>query len=45
MFKPQIKEMLDALQELAQVGGGVAIPGVVQGTWRCDTEGCGLWAW
>ena len=24
-------------------GGGVAVPGGVQGTWRCCTEGCGQW--
>lgn len=41
MFKPQVKEMLDALQELAKGGNGVTIPGDAQGTWRCDTEGCG----
>ena len=29
----------------AQGGGVVTVPGGVQGTWRCGTEGCGQWAW
>jgi len=29
----------------AQGGGGVTIPGGVQETWRCGTEGRGQWAW
>ena len=29
----------------AQGGGGVTIPGGVQGPWGCGTEGCGQWTW
>ena len=25
--------------------GGVTVPGSVEGTWRCGTEGHGQWAW
>jgi len=30
--------------QAAQGGGGVPIPGGVQDTCRCGTEGCGYWA-
>jgi len=35
----------DAVAQAAQGGGGVTIPGGVQGPCGCDTEGCGQWAW
>ena len=31
-----------ALEQVIQIGGGVIIPGDVQETFRCDTEGHGL---
>jgi len=30
------------LERAAQGGGGVAVPGGVEETFRCCTEGCGL---
>ena len=36
---------MDALAQAAQGVGGVLIPGGIQGTWRCGTEGHGQWAW
>lgn len=30
---------------LEQGSGGVAVPGSVQETWRCVTEGYDMWAW
>ena len=35
----------EALAQAAQGGGGVALPGGVQGSRRCGTEVCGQWAW
>jgi len=35
----------EALAQAAQGGGGVALPGGVQGSRRCSTEVCGQWAW
>ena len=32
----------EAVARAAQRGGGVTVPGGVQETWRCGTEGCGL---
>jgi len=33
------------LDQAAQGGGGVTIPGGVQEMWRCGTEGHGLVVW
>ena len=35
----------EALEQAAQGGGGVTIPGGGQEPWRCGTEGRGQWAW
>ena len=32
----------EVLEETAQGGGGVTVPGGAQGMCRCGTEGCGL---
>ena len=31
----------EALEQAARGGGGVTVPGGVQGMWRCGTETCG----
>jgi len=31
----------EALKQAARGGGGVTVPGGVQGMWRCGTETCG----
>ena len=36
---------VEALAKATQGGGGVTIPGDVQGKWRCGTEGHSYWAW
>ena len=33
-----------ALEQAAQGAGAVTVPGGVQETQRCGTEGCGQWA-
>jgi len=37
-----LQKSCQALEEAAQRGGGVTIPGGVQEMFRCCTEGCGL---
>ena len=39
--KPLLQRILEALAQAAQGGGGVTIPGVVQETCGCGTEGRG----
>jgi len=35
----------EVLAQAAQGGGGVTVPGGVTEPRRCDSEGCGQWAW
>ena len=41
--KTSLKECLGT-GTAAQGGGGVTVPGGVQGLWECGTEGHGQWA-
>ena len=37
-----LRKSCDALEQSVRGGGGVTVPGAVQGTWKCGTEGHGL---
>lgn len=39
--KSLLRKSSDTVAQAAQGGGGVTIPGDVQGLWRCGTEGHG----
>ena len=51
MFRLNIKKKIllrksrEAVAQAAQGVGGVTIPGGVQGSCGCGTEGSGQWAW
>ena len=38
-LEPELRKSGEALEQAAQGGGGVTVPGGVQERWRCGTEG------